>query len=191
MQLDTERQPAQMSFEEYLRFDEDYPRPVEYVAGVAYPRHGRSKHHNRINIIIALALHESATCHAFMSLMRVHVAGDTICYPDVVVTCDPGDNDEWTLFHPCLIVEIESPETEEIDRGAKREAYYRMPSLLTYLVVSESERWVERHWRARPEAGWHTELIREGVIPLPCPDVELTVEHIYRNPPPVEEEPDQ
>jgi Uma2 family endonuclease len=158
---------------------------------VAYPRHGRSKNHNRINIIIGLALHKSARCHAFMGLMRVHVADDTICYPDVVVTCDLADDDEWTLFHPCPIVEIESPETAAIDRGVKREAYFRMPSLLTYLVVSETERWVERYWREWPEAEWHTERIREGVLPLRCPDVELTVEHIYRNLPPVEEEPDQ
>jgi Uma2 family endonuclease len=97
-----------------------------------------------------VALHESANCHTFMSLMRVQVADEAICYPDVVVTCDPADRDEWTLFHPCLIAEIESPATVEIDRDAKRKAYCRMPSLLTYLVASEKERWVERYFRERP-----------------------------------------
>jgi Uma2 family endonuclease len=117
MQQDDELQPTRMSFQEYLRLNEDHPRPVEYVAGVAYPRYGRSKRDNRISSNIGVALHSATDrtgCHAFMSQMRTHVADDTICYPDVVVTCDPADNDEWTLFQPCLIVEIVSPETAAI-----------------------------------------------------------------------------
>lgn len=180
-----------MSFEDYLRFNESYPRPVEYLAGVAYPRYGRSKHHNQISMNIVLPMHdtsEATGCRVLMSQMRVHVADDTICYPDVVVTCDPTDRDEWTLFNPRLIVEIESHETMEIDRGAKCEAYLQVPSLRTYLIVSESEHRLERIWRDRVEDSWRRERIREGVVPLPCPDVELTVEQIYRNVPPVDAE---
>jgi Uma2 family endonuclease len=180
-----------MSFDEYLRFNDNYPRPVEYVAGVAYPRYGRSVRHNRIGMNIGLPLHSRTAetgCHVFMSLMRVHVADDTICYPDIVVTCDPTDNDEWTLFKPSLIVEIVSPETAEIDHGSKREAYLRMPSLLAYLLVSEGEQLIERHWRDNATDDWRTQLISGGIVPLPCPDVELTVEDIYRKLPPVEDE---
>ena len=185
-----ERPPTPMSFDEYLRFNDEHHRPVEYVAGVAYPRYGRSKRHNRISMNIGLPLHDKTDetgCHVFMSQMRVHVAGDTICYPDVVVTCNPADNDEWTLFQPSLIVEIVSPETAEIDRGSKREAYLRIPSLLAYLIVSESEQLIERNWHDNDTDGWRTQLISGGVVPLPCPDVELTVEEIYRNLPPGED----
>jgi len=191
MDPDDALQPQPMCFDDYLQRDAEHPRPVEYVAGVAYPKYGRSMRHNRLTMNFGLPLHNRADetdCHAFMSLMRVHVADDTICYPDVVVTCDATDNDEWTLFRPCLIVEIESSETAEIDRYAKLDAYLRMPSLRSYLIVSEAEQAIDRYWRDSETAEWETTRISGGVVPLPCPDVEWTVEQIYRNLPPVEEE---
>jgi Uma2 family endonuclease len=63
-----------------------------------------------------------------------------------------------------------------------------MPSLLAYLIVSETEQRVERHWREQPESQWQSTMISDGTVPLPCPGVELTVEEIYRHLPPAEDE---
>ena len=182
--------PTRMRFEEYLRFDAAQPRLVEYVAGVAYPRVDGTRRHNRININVTVTLHDAATedgCHVYMSQMRVHVADDTVCYPDVLVACDPTDNDEWTIFRPCLIAEVSSRETVAIGHTEKLVAYKNVPSLLTYLVVSEDAPSIACHWRENPIDEWQTQLISEGVIPLPCPDVELTAEQIYRSLPPVDD----
>jgi Uma2 family endonuclease len=184
MEPDYELQPRPMSFEEYLRFDAEHSRPVEYIAGVAYPRGSCTRRHNRINSNIAMALHDTAAeleCHVFMSQMRVHVSEDTIAYPDVVVTCDAADNDEWTVFRPCLLVEIASRETAQIDYRAKSDAFRAMPTLQSYLIVSERGPQIQRWWRSDTSGRWLLETIYEGVVPVPCLEVELAVDQIYRN----------
>jgi Uma2 family endonuclease len=71
-------------------------------------------------------------------------------------------------------VEVLSNSTRRIDRGEKLEAYTRSPSLGTYLVVWPDE----RHWRDGQE--WRLELIlSEGVVPVPCLGVDLSLDQIY------------
>ncbi|TME35647.1 MAG: hypothetical protein E6I75_11570 [Chloroflexi bacterium] len=65
-----------------------------------------------------------------------------------------------------------------VDRGEKLQAYTRIASLQAYLIVSQNERRVERHWRQGDD--WQLELIiGEGVIPLPCIGGELSLDDIY------------
>jgi Uma2 family endonuclease len=58
-------------------------------------------------------------------------------YPDVVVTCDPEDNDEYFVRRPVLVVEVASPSTFAIDRREKLMAYRKLPSLREYLLLSQ------------------------------------------------------
>ena len=74
-----------------------------------------------------------------------------------------------------------SPSTARIDRGEKLEAYRRIPALRSYLIVDHRRRRVNRHWRDAEGAEWrHEELVAEGRVPVPCLDVELTLDEIYR-----------
>jgi Uma2 family endonuclease len=45
--------------------------------------------------------------------------GQNYFYPDVVVTCDDRDNDPQLVQLLSLIIEVLSPFTEAVDRGAK------------------------------------------------------------------------
>jgi Uma2 family endonuclease len=45
--------------------------------------------------------------------------GQNYFYPDVMVTCDDRDNDPQLVQISCLIIEVLSPSTEAVDRGAK------------------------------------------------------------------------
>ena len=79
------------------------------------------------------------------------------------------------LYQPGAVFSVS---TKRVDRGEKLEAYRRIPTLETYVLVSQGERRVERHWR-EGEA-WHLEvLIGDGVVPFPCVGVELSLDDIY------------
>jgi Uma2 family endonuclease len=173
-----------LSFEEFLTFEEAAERKHEYVAGYVYALAGAGRQHNLIAASILVGLLRPARargCQAFGSDMLLRAAtdvGEVGSYPDVQVVCDPTDQHEPYTERPCIIVEVLSESTRRVDRGEKLEAYTRITTLQAYLVVSQDERRVERHWREGSD--WHLELIvGDGFVPLPCVGVELNLDEIY------------
>jgi Uma2 family endonuclease len=75
-----------------------------------------------------------------MADMKVYlkIAGeDVFYYPDLLVSCDPEDNEKYYRTRPCLIVEVLSPTTERIDRREKFMAYTSLPSLQEYILIAQ------------------------------------------------------
>jgi Uma2 family endonuclease len=175
-----------MTVEEYFRFEESSPIKHEYVSGEVYAMSGATARHNLIaGTIFGLLLgaEQSGPCRVFMSDMRLEAANDKYYYPDVVVLCTPIAELDLVARGPCVVVEVTSSSTARIDRGEKLEAYRRIPALRAYLVVDHRWRRVERHWRATPSGAWLREEVAgeaQTPIPVPCLDVDLTLDAIYR-----------
>ena len=172
-----------MSVEEYLRFEEASERKHEYVAGEVYAMSGVRRRHARI--VQNLAVHLGVAvgdgpCEVISVDVKLRAADDRIYYPDVMVLCTPGSDDDLVVDDPCLIVEVTSPTTARTDRTEKLDAYTNIPSLQTYLVVDHGGRRVDRHWRDAAGA-WQRELIvGDGEVAVPCPETTLTLDEIYR-----------
>jgi len=180
-----------ISVEEYLRLEQTSEIRHEYVDGYLYAMTGASKRHNRLIFNFQNLVSDAADdqgCEVYSSSVKVAVSERAIYYPDLLVTCDPGDDDPYISRRPCLILEVLSPSTARTDRHEKFFAYLRIPSLRAYLIVHQDRHLVERNWRDNATDDWRTQLISGGIVPLPCPDVELTVEDIYRRLPPVDEQ---
>jgi len=175
-----------MTVEEYLRFDESSPIKHEFVAGEVYAMSGATLRHNLIaGTIFGLLLgaEGAGACRVVMSDMRVEVDHDRYYYPDVAVVCTPVAELDVVAREPCVVVEVTSPNTARIDRGEKLDAYRRIPALRAYLIVDHRRRRVERHWREVPDGEWLREKIAgdaETSIPVPCLDVSVTLDAIYR-----------
>ncbi len=173
-----------MTVEEYFRFEERSPVRHEYVSGELYAMTGGTVRHNRIVRNIGTRLDLAAgdgPCDVFMNDMRLAAANDTYYYPDVMVTCAPLAELDVVAREPCVVVEVTSPSSARIDRGEKLGAYRRIPGLRAYLIVDHRRRRVERHWRDSEGAEWaREEIVSEGRVPVPCLDVELTLDEIYR-----------
>lgn len=180
-----------ISVEEYLRLEKTSEIRHEYVGGYLYAMSGASKRHNRLiynfqNLVTDAA--DAQGCEVYSSDVKVQVSERVIFYPDLLVTCDAQDVDAYISHRPCLVVEVLSPSTTRTDRREKFLSYVRIPTLRAYLIVHQNRQLIERNWRDNATDDWQTQLIHEGVVELPCPDVQLTVEQIYRNLPPVEDE---
>ncbi len=135
-----------LDVDEYLCGEQDSPIRHEYVAGQVYAMAGADEAHNRISLNMAFHLR---------ARMRV-TACEAFYYPDVMLSCEPGDLKALYKTAPCLIAEVLSPSTEAIDRREKLIAYRTLPSLRHYLLVAQDRRWVEVYTR-EADGGWlHT-----------------------------------
>ena len=173
-----------MTVEEYFRFEEGSQVRHEYVSGELYAMSGATLRHNLIVANIGARLLAAAgdgPCLVVMNDMRVQVSHDVYYYPDVVVTCAPMAQLDMTATEPCVVVQVTSPSTARTDRGEKLTAYKQLPTLRAYLIVDHRRRRVERHSRAGPDAAWQREeIVGDGRVPVPCVDIDLTLDEIYR-----------
>ena len=111
----------------------------------------------------------------------LEAGSDRYYYPDVLVLCTPIADSDVIARDPCVVVEVTSPSTARIDRGEKLDAYRKIPSLLSYLIVDHRRRRVERHWRDAPGGEWwREEIVTQGSVFVPCLDVELSLDEVYR-----------
>jgi Uma2 family endonuclease len=121
------------------------------------------------------------SCRAYIGDVKVRAADDVYYSPDVVVTCGSADRDPHVVSDPYLVVEVAPPSTEPTDRQEKAAAYKRMPSLQAYVIVFRDRRRAERHYRD-PDGSWgHADIADRGHVPLPCPELRLTLDEIYQD----------
>ncbi len=170
-----------LSVEEYIEFELASPVRHEYVGGMIYALSGVTRRHNRIAMNIARELDtasQGSPCRVHIAEVRLRIV-DTHYYPDLMVACGQEPDDPYIEDAPCLVVEVTSPSTEAIDRREKLMIYKQIPSLRAYLIVDQDQRRVDRFWRN--DAGeWHrAEILGTGMVPVPCPETELSLDEIY------------
>ncbi|WP_102125710.1 Uma2 family endonuclease [Deinococcus planocerae] len=181
-----------ISEEEYLRTEELSPYRREYIDGFVSALHGEdtpnaqagaTSRHGLICMNIGSALHRIALrqgCRLYQSDMRVRISQPrfTRYYsPDLVLTCDPVDDDATFLASPCLVAEVLSPSTRDLDRREKLFAYTALPSVQGYLLVDTATRAARLY--VRNGEAWDEQYAEEGELRLPCLDVPLVLSDIY------------
>lgn len=172
-----------VSVEEYLEMEERSEVRHEYVGGMLYAMGGGSDRHNRIAINILAALlpvTRESDCRLYINDMRFKVA-NSYYYPDVMVACEPPETENpiWRT-NACLVVEVLSPSSEAIDRREKLLAYRSVSTVETYLIVHQDMQRVERHYRNETGDWARADHVKDGYIPIPCPETRLTLAEIYR-----------
>jgi Uma2 family endonuclease len=105
-------------------------------------------------------------------------------YPDVSVICGEvqlvaGRAD--TATNPLILVEVLSEATEEYDRGDKFTLYKSIPTLLHYILVSQTEILVD-HFEKKQSADWncHSYRRRSDIIRIPTPMLTLSLSEVFR-----------
>lgn len=179
--------------EEYFAFEEQSNVRHEYYHGEIFPLDGPAsvegmaggtKQHNRLiqNCIFGLrtGLHGRG-CEIYAENVRLALAaGEHYNYPDVLVSCDPHDDDPRTVHSATLIIEVLSKSTEARDRGWKFEQCQLMPSLQQYVLVSQYRVLVDSFVRT-DHGTWELTSLRKltDVLPLPALQSQLTLAEIY------------
>ena len=94
----------------------------------------------------------------------------------MVISCG-NEPHESKIHEPCFIVEVPSKTTAEKDRREKLDAYFKIPTLKTYVLVSQDVKWVEVYQKTRWNLIW-SELVNEGTLEIPCLEESIGLEHI-------------
>ncbi len=175
------------SVEEYLQLEQTSEIRHEYVDGEVFAMAGASEEHNLIvtNIIALLRPHLRGTpCRTFASDMKVKVKvqkADIFYYPDIIVTCDPNDNERYFKTSPKLIVEVLLNSTKTIDKREKRLNYQNIKGLQEYVLVSQDEAKVEVY-RQDSQGNWLMQILgKDEKLHLDTIDLSLTMAEIYED----------
>ncbi len=171
-----------LSVDEYLEGELLSDLRHEYVDGEVYAIVGASDRHGLIagNLHSALNLRLPDRCQVFMADMQVRIQTaerDIFYYPDVLVSCDPGDRERYYRERPCLVIEVLSPHSERLDRFEKSLFYRQLDALEEYVLVAQDYRQLEIFRRAEQ---WQATKYTQGAVPLHSVDLSVTVDEIYR-----------
>ncbi|NJO41313.1 MAG: Uma2 family endonuclease [Cyanobacteria bacterium CRU_2_1] len=182
---------TRLTLDEYRAMEETHPERHEYRNGEIITMTGGSEAHSAIasNILIYLGfLLKDTDFRLYNSDLRVWIP-DYQCgtYTDLMVVHGQpefnGDrNDE--ILNPCLVVEVLSPSTEAYDRGEKFRKYRSLSSFYEYLLVSQTEPYIEQYHnldrRNNDRWLWQAHAHLDRSIVLHSLNVELPLAEVYR-----------
>ncbi|MDX2254756.1 MAG: Uma2 family endonuclease [Pseudanabaenaceae cyanobacterium bins.39] len=177
------------SVTEYLEAESKSEVRHEYLGGQIFAMAGGSKAHNIITLNIATHLRSQlrgSSCDVFMSDMKVKLKAANhnktiFYYPDVLITCNNDDKDNYFVNYPCTIFEVLSPSTEVSDRREKLFNYQAIASLQEYILVAQEEIKIEVY-RQTDQGSWTMEILGSGdTLVLNSIGRSLTMADIYED----------
>jgi Uma2 family endonuclease len=173
-----------MSAAEYLEWEPTQEDRYEYWDGEVVAMSGGTRNHNRISLNFSKLLDDALLnrdCDVYIADVKVQVEpGRKYFYPDVVVTYDKGDDDAQIVQFPCLIIQVLSPSTEAIDRGAKFARYRQFQSLQEYVLVQVDRPKVEIFRRNENNQWVLSEYDLDDRLLLESIGVEIAIADLYR-----------
>ncbi|NJL89127.1 MAG: Uma2 family endonuclease [Coleofasciculaceae cyanobacterium SM2_1_6] len=182
-----------ISLDEYRAIAETAEERLEYRHGEIFIMPGGTASHSAItcNLIIYLGfLLRDTDFRLYNSDMRIWIPKFQCgTYADVfVIQGEPEFNAQRhdEILNPLLIVEVLSASTQGYDRGEKFRKYRSLPSLAEYLLISQSEPYIEHYSRSnmQPEQRdiWQltiSDRLDQKII-LPSLSIEVPLPEIYR-----------
>jgi Uma2 family endonuclease len=173
-----------ISVDDYLEGERFSEIKHEYSGGVVTAMAGASRKHELVggNLFASIHTHlRGKGCRTFKSDMKLHtevIGSDIFYYPDIMVACEPDDDQPYFVRKPKLIIEILSDNVMR-DRVEKFLVYQRITSLLEYVVVGQHPDRPEVTIFRR-EDGWEPgEVHRFGEFTLRSIGLTLKVEELY------------
>jgi Uma2 family endonuclease len=138
--------PRCLTVEEFLQMEQGSAVRHEYVGAEVFemrapmPRHevivGNLLDHFRTQ----LGVGPSKVISSHLALRLQVDSCDLIYRPDIMIACGPFSAEALDLPYltePCVIVEVFSPVTEDIDRREKLLNYRRIPSVEEYVLIAQ------------------------------------------------------
>lgn len=170
-----------VSFEDFLAFETNSQVRHEFVDGNLFEMPGGSGRHNRIaGRLFAKALPhaEALGLEPYINDVLVRTPNEVGYYPDFFIINTMDDSHPRVKRSPRLIVEVLSRSTEIFDRTEKWRNYQLIPSLETYILLSQLEPRAEVYTR-QTDGAWRYTMLTSGALHLPCLELEVNLESLY------------
>ncbi|MEM6548651.1 MAG: Uma2 family endonuclease [Pseudomonadota bacterium] len=181
---------GRLTFDEYEALERRTGVRHEFVDGFAYPMDegatgmvGASVNHQRIvrNLHKALDLSLRLPCEVFSQATQLRTQSDlgqVVYYPDLMVCCEPDDNDPKFRTRPKVVIEVTSPTTETHDRREKMWVFRKLSSIKAYLIVLQDEYRVDHY--SGDDLAKLEQLGRDATLQLSPVGLAISIADIYR-----------
>lgn len=173
-----------MDVDEFLAWAEGQPGRYELFRGSVYAITPERAAHAVTKFAVQAALANAICsrglpCHMLPDGMTVRIDDLTAHEPDALVYCGPALlPSAIEVPNPVVVVEVLSPSTRHIDAQIKLAGYFRLPSVLHYLVIDPDKPLVLHHAR-NADGTILTRIVNDGTIELDSPGIAIAVADIY------------
>jgi Uma2 family endonuclease len=177
---------TQMNVDQFLAWAIEQPGRFELLDGDVYAMSPEGAGHARVKFAVQVALANSIRerrlhCHMMPDGMTVRVEERTAHEPDALVYCGPKlPSAALEIPNPVIVVEVLSPSTRHVDATRKLAGYFRLASVVHYLIVDPNKQMVVHHSR-NPDDTILTRIVTEGSIALEPPGIAISMPDIYRD----------
>ncbi len=174
------------AFDAWVETKGDDARLCELVDGVIVMMSNPTEAHEQIagNIGAPLKLAmDMRNCRTYLGGMRVQLSEKTSgidkAKPDVLVRCGAMAGSRNFVTDPLVVVEVLSPSTIDVDRGAKLDFYKVVPTMSHIVLVYQDQMRVE-HYQRTP-AGFELVVLKkpEDCLEFESLRFEITLASIY------------
>ena len=156
------------------RYEFDGFQPVAMTGGNL----GHSRVIRNVNFQLTSRLRGKA-CEPLGPDAGVATVGDTVRYPDAVVTCTEFNPRDRLVPNPVVVFEVISPTSGRIDRVVKLREYAAVPTIRRYVIVESDTMAVTVQSRDGEEAFRTAGLTEGDTLDLPEIGIEIPVAAIY------------
>jgi Uma2 family endonuclease len=175
---------TRMSVDEYLAWAKGQPGRYELVNGTVYAMTPERAVHAEIKLAVHMALAagiraRDLPCRVMPDGMTVRIDEATAYEPDALIYCGPKlAPSALEVTNPVLVIEVLSPSSQHIDASLKLAGYFRLPSVMHYLIVDPDQPLIIHHAR-QDDDSILTRIVREGAIALDPPGLDLALADVY------------
>jgi Uma2 family endonuclease len=171
-----------MTVDEYLAWSDSQSerQRTELINGQVVIMPPEHVLHSRVKRRVHLALERAVEaaglpCEALPDGPTVRIDEHTAYEPDAIVYCgELAAPNALLIVNPMIVVEVLSPTTRHHDTSAKLIGYFKVPSVVHYLVVDADDCTVT-HYRRDGTPN----LVTSGALRLDPPGIDLSVDALF------------
>jgi len=157
------------------RYEFDGFRPVAMTGGDL----GHSRLIRNINRQLGNRL-AGKGCESLGPDAGVATIGETVRYPDAVVTCARFSDRDRLVPDPVIVFEVVSASSARMDRVVKPREYQAVSTIRRYIIVEPEAVAVTVYSREHAGEAFRTErLAGNAILPLPEIDIEIPLAALY------------
>jgi len=155
----------------------------ELVDGVVTMQQAQRWGHSKVKAAVYLALQRAVAaagvaCYVASDGPTVRIGKHEAFVPDALVAPLPEPAfDSLEITNPIIVVEVLSPSTVRMDTTTKLDGYFKIASVMHYLIVDPESRSITHHKRGR--AGVTARIVRKGVLALKPPGIEIGLSDLF------------
>lgn len=174
-----------MTVEQFIDWAMAQPRGrFELYGGRVVQMSPERVEHIETKFLVAVALtnavrNSQTRCHVLSDGATLKIDDQTAYEPDALVYCgEKLPRGTIIVPEPIIVVEVTSPTSEARDAGAKLAGYFRLQSLVHYLIVDPDDRLVVHHRRGE-DGVITTRIIEDGEIILDPPGLKVPLQDLF------------